>query len=96
MSAPSSNAERPVKIFFVLVALALGLSIMIPFGVVTAKDGLGSGARWVLSEGGVVAGLIGCLLIAPFLRRWRERQPAPPAPEPQSSPPDDDFRPTIT
>lgn len=67
--------DRTVRIFLGLVTVALVLSVIIPFVVVSFREGsVGSGARWVWDESGVVGALIGCLLMAPLVRRWRERR----------------------
>jgi hypothetical protein len=69
----SGRRDRPVTVLVVSVAIALLLSFLIPFAVVSFRDGVPSGLRWLVNEGGVVPGLIGCALAAPFIRRWGRR-----------------------
>lgn len=71
MASPARH-DRPVRIFLGVVAVTLVLSVIIPFAVVSLREGsVGSGARWVWDETGIVGALIGCALVAPFVRRWR-------------------------
>lgn len=69
----SGSRDRPVTVLVVLVAVALVLSVLIPFAVVAIRDGVPSGLRWLLNEGGVVPAIIGCALVAPFIRIWVRR-----------------------
>jgi hypothetical protein len=67
--------DRPVRILLGVVASALVLSVVIPFTVVSIREGsVGSGVRWVWEETGIVGALIGCALGAPVIRKWRTRR----------------------
>lgn len=67
-----ARQDRPVRILLGVVAGALVLSVVIPFMVVSIREGnVGSGVRWVWEETGIVGALIGCALVAPVIRRWR-------------------------
>ncbi len=79
--ASSPTASRvpggnpPMRVFLVLLSVAFGLSVVVPFVVVSVRDGsIVSGARWVVSESGVLGGLVGCALVSPLLRRWQRRE----------------------
>lgn len=86
VTARLGRRERSLKIFLALVAAALGLSIFIPFAMISVRDGAGEGMRWVLDGSGVIGALLGCLFLAPVIRRLRgNRDPESPG---EPSPPD--------
>ena len=70
----SKGRDRPVRIMCSVVAVALGLSLVVPFAVVSVQDGSAAAFRWLLKEsGGLVAALVGCLVATVFLGRYRNR-----------------------
>lgn len=66
--------DSPVRVLRDLVVVSLFLSLAIPFAVISLpEDSVADGARWVLDDSGFVAGLIGCLLARPIIRRWTRK-----------------------
>lgn len=69
-----SDHDRPVRILRRLVVIALGLSLAVPFAVVSIQDGGTAAFRWLLNESGVVGALLGCLTATLLLSRYWNRK----------------------
>ena len=85
--------DRPVRMLVILIVVALGLSVAIPFAVVSVRDGIPAGLRWALAESGVVGALIGCSIVAAITRRRPRHQVWKPSDE---ASPDEGAPPTAS
>lgn len=74
MTMPAEN-ERIARVLVMVLGAVLAISVVVPFVVVSIRESsVTEGFAWFLGESGVVAGLMGCLLVAVVVRGRRRKE----------------------